>query len=215
MISKRLAPWSLVVLGAIGAGACGNYSNEDLDFQLALPEQTDIEAKMQLSATRSDSAEYYLATRSAITTFNAMVADLVGLIEVVRGTTPTSRDGATRIWGPFPSDKYPAWEIRVVMQRSTVSSSLLHMDYRVQVRPAAQASSTWADFLTGDYTSAGSARTGTGNIHLLAGVARAALYPVDDDPGLRELDHLDVTYVNATYPITVTMAIQNLATAKA
>ena len=215
MTSRWLGRWSLVLFGALCIGACGNYSNEDLDFQLALPEQSDIEAKMQLSVMRADSAEYYLATRHAIDTFNTMVVDLVGLIEVVRGTTPTSRQGATRIWGPFPSDKYPAWEIRVVMQRSTVSSTLLHMDYSVQVHPVGQGDSPWVPFLTGEYTSAGSARTGAGKIHLLVSDVRTALYPVDDDPGLRDLDHIDVTYSNASFPITVTMLIQDLPTAKA
>ncbi len=213
MISERLGPWSLVLLAAIGASACGNYSNEDLDFQLALPEQSDIEAKMQLSVTRADSAEYYLATRGAIATFNTMVADLVGLIEVVRGTTPTSRQGDQRTWGPFPSDKYPDWEIRVVMQRSTVSSTLLKMDYWVELRPVGQGDSAWVDFLTGTYTSGGSARTGTGDIQLLASTARAAGYPVDDDAGLRDLDHLDVTYDNVAYPTSVIMDIVNVATA--
>ena len=67
MISKRLGPWTLSLLGVICTGACGNYSNEDLDFQLALPDQSEIEAKMQVSVNRSDSAEYYKATRSAVT----------------------------------------------------------------------------------------------------------------------------------------------------
>jgi len=212
MISKRLDMAAWVLLGAICLTGCGNYSNEDLDFQLALPEQSDIAVKMQLSVTRYNSANYYLATRSAITTFNNMVVDLTGLIDVVRGYTPTSRNGAQRIWGPFPSDKYPAWEIRVVMQRSTVSPTILHMDYWVQVRPVGQGDSAWVSFLTGNYESHGSARTGAGEIHLWANDVRTAGYPVDDDPGLVNLDHLDVTYDNSAYPITVTMTIVNLPT---
>jgi hypothetical protein len=209
MISRKLG--RLVVIGVIGLGACGNYSNEDLDFQLALPDQSDIAVKMQLSVMRTDSAEYYIATRNAITNFNGMVADLVGLIEVVRGTTPTSRNGDERTWGPFPSDKYPTWEIRVRMRRSTVSPTLLHMDYWVEVRPVGQGD--WVAFLTGQYDSQGSARTGSGQIHLLANDVRVAGYPVNDDPGLVNLDHLDVTYDNSAYPITVTMTIVNLPTA--
>jgi hypothetical protein len=209
MISERLDMAVWVLLGAICLTGCGNYSNEDLDFQLALPEQSDIAVKMQLSVTRYNSAEYYLATRSAITTFNNMVVDLTGLIEVVRGYTPTSRNGNERIWGPFPSDKYPNWEIRVRMQRSTVSSTLLHMEYQVEVRMVGQ-DGAWVPFLTGSYTSQGSARTGTGEIHLLASDARNALYPVNDDPGLVNLDHLDVTYDNSGFPITVEMKIVNL-----
>ena len=204
---------TLALLATFLVAACGNYSNDDLDFQLALPEQTDMEAKMQLSVTRVDSAEYYSATRSAITTFNGMVRDLVGLIELVRGTTPTSRNGAERIWGPFPSDKYPAWQFRVVMQRSTVSPTLLHMDYFVQLRQLGQDDSAWVPFLTGKYTSGGSARMGQGEIHLLTAEPRAAGYPINDDPGLVNLDHLDVTYDNTAFPITVTMDIVNLPSA--
>jgi hypothetical protein len=205
----------MALLSAICLVGCGNYSNDDLDFQLALPEQSDIAVKMQLSVSRTDSAEYYLETRKAIVTFNAMAVDLVALIDHVRGNSPTSRQGNRRVWGPFPNDKYPTWEMRVVMDRSTVSTSLLHMDYWVQLRPLGQDDSTWVSILAGAYTSQGSARTGQGNIRLLANDVRLAGYPVDDDPGLRELDHLTVTYSNVDYPRTVTMEIVNLPTAKA
>jgi hypothetical protein len=206
-----MSPYVAVV--ALSLGACGNYSNDDLDFQLALPEQTDMEAQMYLSVMRPNSAEYYRATRSAVTTFNGMVGQLVGLVDLVRGTSPTSRNGAERIWGPWPVEKYPNWELRLVMQRSTVSASLLHMDYWLQLRPVGAGDSSWVSFLVGKYTSAGSARTGQGEIHLLTAEARAAGYPVNDDAGLANLDHLDVTYDNAAFPITVTMDIVNLPTA--
>jgi hypothetical protein len=210
MTSRRFG--MLALLGAISFTGCGNYSNEDLDFELALPQQSDIAVKMQLSVSRADSAEYYLATRNAVTTFNKMVMDLIGLIEVVRGYSPTSRNGTERIWGPFPSDKYPTWEIRVRMQRSTVSSTLLHMDYWVELRPVGQDNSAWVAFLTGQYESNGSARTGKGEIHLLVNDVRNASYPVNDDPGLVNLDHIDVQYDNSAFPVTVEMTIVNLPT---
>jgi hypothetical protein len=213
MIIRRLSLEALVLISAICLGSCGNYSNDDLDFQLALPQQSDIEVKMQSSVSRADAAEYYLATRKAITTFNTMVLDLIALIEQVRGNSPTSRSGNERIWGPFVSDKYSTWESRVVMRRATVSSSLLHIDYWVQLRPLGLDDTAWVSFLKGAYTSQGSARSGQGEIHLLANDVRTAGYPVDDDAGLVDLDHLDVTYNNASYPITVTMAIVNLPSA--
>ena len=88
------------------------------------------------------------------------------------------------------------------------------MDYHVDLRLAGQSDSAWVSLLTGSYTSAGSARVGNGDISFLAQAVRAAGYPIDDDPGLVDLDELDVTYQNATYPMTVTMAIQNLPTAQ-
>jgi len=210
MISRTLGRTGWILIATICLSGCGNYSNDDLDFQLALPEQSDVSVKMQLSVDRADSAEYYLATRKAITTFNTMVIDLIALIDLVRGNSPTSRQGDRRIWGPFPNDKVPTWETRVVMDRSTVSSSQLRMDYWVQLRPIGQGDSAWVSFLVGDYTSAGSARTGSGDIHLLAQSVRAAQYPIDDDPGLHQLDHLDVAYSNATYPMTVELSIVNI-----
>jgi hypothetical protein len=210
MNSNRL----LIVAGFAVLCACGNYSNDDLDFQLALPEQTDVEVRMQLVATRSDSAEYYRDTRTAITTFNDLVGKLVGLVDLVRGTTPSSRNGAERIWGPWPVDKYPGWELRLVMQRSTVSPTLLHMDYWLQLRPVGAGDSAWVSFLVGKYTSSGSARSGQGEIHLLASDARNAGYPVNDDPGLVDLDRLDVTYDNSAFPVSVTLSVTNLPTAK-
>jgi hypothetical protein len=216
MISKSHAfeVLSLSLLCASGVGACGNYSNDDVDFELALPNQNDIEAKTQLTVTRADSAEYYIDTQSAITTFNNMATTLLGFIDHVRGYPPSQRNGNERVWGPFPSDQYPAWQFQVVMDRTIVSTSLLHMDYHVDLRLAGQSDSAWVSLLTGSYTSAGSARVGNGDISFLAQAVRAAGYPIDDDPGLVDLDELDVTYQNATYPMTVTMAIQNLPTAQ-
>jgi hypothetical protein len=225
MISEsKLARISTVALLCIGLGACGNYSNDDVDFQLALPDQGDMEAKLQVSVSRADSAEYYKLTRNAVLNFNAMVVNLTALVDAVRGYVPTSRNGNERTWGPFPDDKHPGWEIRIVMRRSTASQTLLHMDYWVQLRQVGQGDSGWVSLLTGQYTSQGSARTGYGDIHFNVQTSRAAGYPADSDPGLVELDHLDVCYNNSGDPtacantngaaVLVDMQITNLPNAK-
>lgn len=190
---------SLLVACAVLAtsSGCGNYSNDDLDFELALPEQTDMEAKLQVSLVRADSAEYYRDTRSAVLTFNGLVAELTGLVDTVRGYTPSQRNGNQRIWGPFPDTKHAGWEIRVVMQRGTVSATLLRMDYWVEVRPVGQGDSSWVSLLVGQYTSQGSARAGWGKMTFDAQTPRAAGYPVDADASL---DHLDACYNRSGAP---------------
>jgi len=193
MTSRQIRTGIYAALLCAGLG-CGNYSNDDVDFQLALPDQADMEAKLQGSVNRADSAEYYRATRAAVLQFNSLVFNLTAFIETVRGYTPTSRNGNERTWGPFPDGSHPDWEMRVVMRRSTESATLLHMDYWVQVRQIGQGESGWASILTGQYTSQGSARTGDGKIHFDVQSPRLAGYPVDSDPGLVELDHLDVCY---------------------
>jgi hypothetical protein len=177
----------------LGSG-CGNYSNDDVDFELALPDKTDMQAKLQMADGRVDSAEYYKATRSAVITFNALIVNLTAFVDTIRGYAPTSRNGNGRTWGPFADDKNPSWEMRIVMQRSTVSATLLHMDYWVQVRLKGGGDSAWVSLLVGQYTSQGGARTGYGDIHFNVQDTRAAGYPVDNDPGLKDLDHLDVCY---------------------
>jgi hypothetical protein len=208
MNSRRLSLCTVVV--GVSLCACGNYSNEDLDFQLALPEQSDMEAKMQLSVARTDAAEYYRATRSAITNFNDLVGKLAGLIDLVRGQTPTTRQGNERTWGPWIDENQPGWEMRVVMLRSTVSTSLLQMDYRIELRLLGSRDQGWASLLTGRYVSSGSARTGTGESHLHVAGVRNAGFPIDEDPGLANLIGIDITYANAGYPVTVTLDIAKL-----
>lgn len=204
----------LALLCVAGASACGNYSNDDVDFELALPNQNDIEAKTKLTVTRPDSAEYYVDTQTAITTFNSMATTLLGFIDHVRGYPPSQRNGNERIWGPFPSDQYPTWQIRVVMDRAIVSDSLLQMNYQVELRPAGQGDLAWVSLLTGSYTSQSTATAPQGQVSFLVQNVRAAGYPIDNDPGLVDLDNLTVNYQSATYPMTVTMEIRNLSTAK-
>jgi hypothetical protein len=211
MTSRYLA---LLVLAALSFGACGNYSNEDLDFQLALPEDGDLDAKLPQTLTNDASSEYYKTTRQVVTTFNGGATALVGLVDHVRGYSPTSRNGAERIWGPFADDNHPGWEIRVVMDRLSDPNEpppAFKISYSVQLRDTTLTGSSFFDFMTGDYDSSGSARQGVGHMHLDVQTARNAGYPVDD---FGEMALLDLDYNTLKYPITVNMNITNVATAK-
>jgi hypothetical protein len=220
----KIASISMAALLCLSMGSgCGNYSNDDVDFQLALPEQDDLEAKLQVSLSRADSAEYYKETRNAVLAFNALVVQLTSFVDAVRGYVPTSRNGNERTWGPFPDDGHVGWEVQIVMRRSTEALPLLRMYYWVQLRQVGTGKSGWVSLLTGEYTSQGSARTGYGDIHFDVQTPRAAGYPVDSDAGLVDLDHLDVCYDKSGNPSAcpnetegaafVTMQIVNVPTA--
>jgi hypothetical protein len=211
MTSRYLA---LLVLAALSFGGCGNYSNEDLDFQLALPEDGDLDAKLPQALTNDASSEYYKTTRSVVTTFNGGATALVSLVDHVRGYSPTSRSGAERIWGPFTDDNHPGWEIRVVMDRLSDPNEpppAFKISYSVQLRDTTRSGSSFFPFMTGDYDSSGSARRGKGDMHLDVQTARDAGYSVDD---FGEMAQLDLDYNTVKYPITVNMNITNVATAK-
>jgi hypothetical protein len=132
----------------------------------------------------------------------------------VRGTVPTSRRGNERTWGPWPAENQPDWQVRVVMQKTPVSDTQLRIDYSVQVRPTGADDSTWVPFLTGHFVSAGSARTGQGEIHLHVEGVRNAGFPVNQDPGLVELVRVDIEYSNASFPIAVSLYIEKVVGAK-
>jgi hypothetical protein len=205
---KRLLP--ILILGL---SACGNYSNEDLDFQLALPQDGELEAKLPQAISVSDSAEYYVSTRNVVTNFNAMARGLVGLVDKVRGISPTSRKGTQRTWGPWPDDKHPGWEIRVLMDRADDPSSPtgFNISYNVQVRSTQVAGMLFVDFMTGYYAPSGNARRGRGQLQLLVDNARKAGYPVDD---FGQLVELDLCYQTMEYPVIVHMLAKNQDTAK-
>jgi hypothetical protein len=209
-----MKPFAPLLLAASAIGACGNYSNEDLDFQLALPEQGDLEAKLPQALTTDASSEYYKLTRQVVATFNGWATALVGLVDRVRSTSPTSRNGAERVWGPFADDKHPGWQIQVVMVRvpdPNVPAPAFKISYSVQLRDTTQSGSAFFKFMTGQYASSGSAQRGEGQMQLLVQAARDAGYPADD---FGELAKLDLDYHTLNYPITVTMNITNVPTAK-
>jgi hypothetical protein len=199
-----------IVIAALGLCACGNYSNEDLDFQLSLPEDGELEAKLPQALTLDNSAEYYLLTRKVVVQFNGMAVALVSLVDHVRQNSPTSRHGAERIWGPFSDDQHPGWQMRMVMQRIEDPAGL-KIAYNFQIRDLRQNGSIFFDLLTGSYVSSGNARRGEGDMHLLVDEARTAGYPVDD---LGELVRLDLNYQTREYPITVDMVVENVPISK-
>jgi len=207
---KHLAPLLLAVLAF---DACGNYSNEDLDFQLALPEDGELEAKLPQALTTDTSSEYYKLTRQVVTTFNGLATALVSLVDRVRSFSPTSRNGDERIWGPFADDKHPGWQIQVAMVRLADPSApppAFQVFYSIQLRDTTQSGSAFFEFMSGTYKSSGSARRGEGQMHLFVQTARDAGYPADD---FGDLAQLDLAYQTASYPIDVHMVVQNVASA--
>jgi hypothetical protein len=200
---------SVILISLATLLGCGNYSNEDIDFQLALPEQSEIEAKPPQALIHADSAEYFIKTREAVAQFNGSLSRSIDLIEKVRGYTPTTRQGNRRIWGPFPHETHPGWLVRVVMDKSDVPEQpyLLGIKYAVQL--SRRGTIDWYDFLTGSYISAGSARTGRGEIHWWLGKGRSIAYPVDAD-GMAELDEIHIQYDTQNDPISVKLQLVNV-----
>lgn len=195
------------VLAASLALGCGNYSNQDLDFQLALPEPSELEVQLPKALSVGNAAEYYNTTRNVVVTVNGLAAALVGVVDTVRGTAPTGRNGNTRIWGPFPDDKHPSWLMRVLMTRVDEAAGV-RFNYQFQLRPAAQPAMEFVDLMTGWYSATGSAQKGQGELVLDTTPLRNAGFPMDDD--FKDLVKLSLNYDTARSPVTIQMKTTKL-----
>jgi hypothetical protein len=201
---NKVFGFALVAFLALG---CGNYSNEDLDFQLALPEQSELEIHMPQALSVGNAAEYYTTTRNVVVTVNAMAAALVGVVDTVRGITPTSRNGNERVWGPFPEEKHPSWLMRVRMSRVDQPTGV-RFDYHFELRPAAQPKAEFIELMGGWYSATGSAKRGKGRLVFDTTSLRDAGFPIDDD--FKDLVKLSLDYDTASFPVTIQMKTTKL-----
>jgi hypothetical protein len=187
------------------AGACGgNYSNEDLDFQLALPAQEDIAVRLPVRTEVPDPAEYYRTTRDVIRVFNGIGTAFLDLIDAVRAYPPSQRLPGHRVWGPFPNREHPGWQGRLVIDR-TGDALAASFTYSIDVRPVLGAGD-WIPLITGNVRSAGGVRRGEGQMVLATAAARAAGYPLGDLAGW---ETLAVDYRTVTFPIGRKLTLVN------
>jgi hypothetical protein len=213
LLSRRAAVLlAALVATAVGCGS-GNYSNDDIDFQLAVPEREDLAANLTTQQTMvvGDPAEYLKTTREAVTSFNALIDGLVSIVDRVRVLTPSERHGDVRVWGPFPQEDDRRWEVRMQMTRGSDARSLTGHSfvYAIEYHLVGSGPTSWAPFMTGTLIPGDGLRRGTGDITLAVATARAAGFPVK---GFDNLDNLVVKYRRAVYPITVDLTYQNVAT---
>jgi hypothetical protein len=200
---------------ALAAAACGNYTNDDVDFQYAVPERQDLSVSVPAltAADAADAAEYYLFTRGVVRVFDVLATGLTGIVDAVRAYAPSARTEDTRVWGPFPNNQNPSWENQLIIRRVPDASGETFgfaFHYDVQYRRRGVRDAAWASLMTGDFKPSGGARRGSGNLMLTLAGARAAGYPVGD---FGDLETLTITYHRSTYPITVKATIMNAPTA--
>jgi hypothetical protein len=194
-----------IALSAALLGCGGNYSNEDVDYQLALPERDDIAVKLPAQMLEiACSAEYFKSTRDVTKIFNGIADAFLGLIDYVRSYPPSQRNGTQRVWGPFLNHDHPNWELRMVVERT-----LTQFQYHIEFRPAKLPALGWHTLISGFFEPAGGVRQGSGQLKFLPAEARTTQYPLD---GLTDFDALTIDYDTRTFPITVKLTIISFPT---
>lgn len=196
---------AVAVAVAVTASACGNYSNDDLDFQLAVPKREELVAKLPTQAlvTPEATAEYYRATREGAVNFNNAVVELTALVDDVRVLPPSGRDGDERTWGPFRHRLDRDWEIRLRMARAPQAGEP-GFRYVFEFHRVGAPASPWQPLLSGAF---GLGR-GHGELVLDLAQARRSGYPVAE---FKDLQRLTLRYQRRQPPFTVELALETVA----
>ena len=196
----------LILLGLFAAavGACGgNYSNEDIDFQLAVPQREDLAIQLPATAEAPDAAEHYKNTRNVVKTLNGIADAFISLVDHVRAAPPSQRAPGHRVWGPFPVAA-GLWEVRMVVDRPDPAQ--LQFVYSVDFHSRVDTAAPWGALFTGQFAPNPMGGRGDGAFHFSAAAARTAGYPLLDLAGV---DTLDIEYSTLTVPRHIHIELTN------
>ena len=102
--------------------ACGNLSNEDVAFMVAIPQKQQLHVALPQGTQAQTlcaigSADVYASAKTTGVSFNAGVDAILALVDAIRAQEPTKREEDSRTWGPFPDKDHPGVTIQVVMFR--------------------------------------------------------------------------------------------------
>ncbi len=207
----------LTVVFVLAPAGCGNYSNEDLEFMSAVPQREDvtIEVPRRGNLVTAGTAEAWKTTLDVTRGFNRTADAFLSLIEKVRSHYPTSRNANERIWGPFPAEKNPGWQIEFHMLKR-LDVAVPRFEYRLIMIPPTgvvlPSGQPVTQIIGGSFDAAGGVRVGAGHLTVTLDEARLAGIAF---PGLDKLRELTIDYQTRTWPRHVEMTILNLADAPA
>lgn len=215
-LSRAGIALTVLVVGAAVQSACGNYSNEDLEFMNALPQTDDVALASPLRAAGrlADEDDALKTTIKVTAAVNASALGALAFVDKVRTVYPTAREQNTRIWGPFPDDKNPGWQVELRMTRMLAVDGLTpHFGYEmVMIAPSPinfgtdVAPRSETQVLGGWFESTGRARGGVGALVLTPKEARDAGAAAKD---LEKLVTETIDYDNRTWPRVLDVSITN------
>lgn len=123
--------------GALAAAwlltACGNLSNEDIAFAEALPRKGDLHVRVPVQSAQpacalGEASQWAVGARDTGDKLNLAVDTVLGVVDAIRGSSPTSRKPGLRVWS-FPDQKHPGVQLE---------ASLLRVATQLGSDPAAQ-----------------------------------------------------------------------------
>jgi len=107
--------------GVLLLTACGNLSNEDIAFVEALPRTGDLHVRVPVQSAQpacalGEASQWAVGARDTGDKLNAAVDAVLGIIDAIRSSPPTSRKPDLRVWS-FPDQKHPGVRIEASLLR--------------------------------------------------------------------------------------------------
>jgi hypothetical protein len=209
----------------LGLAACGgNYSNDDVVFREAVPTRDALASKLSgaqaalwdpsgvsanLGGTRGPTGAVVVGDPSGIAQFTVGASEgfnhglfkILDVLQAVISLEPTQRLPDGRVWGPYPDQQHPGFQVQLVMDRTPD-----RFDYRVEVRKVG--TTGWTKVIAGDFEPAGGGlRRGEGSLQFLDEAARGVGYDLTSS----DVATIDVTYQTRTEPITVNLTVTSVS----
>jgi hypothetical protein len=190
-VSKALAAAVLLLLTA-----CGTLSNEDIAFVEALPRTGDLHVRVPAQSAQpvcalGEASQWAVGARDTGDKLNAAVDAVLGVVDAIRRSSPTTRKPDLRVWS-FPDDKHPGVQME---------ASLLRVATQPGTDPAAQPWSFAIDARRGNgpfletlyaYFVGAEARSGRGEIAINFDNSRALQINGPTDPTGIMMIHYDL-----------------------
>lgn len=172
------------------AAGCGNWSDEDAEFQAAAPRREDLTLRPPDQGTRTQSleagdygtrsdrlterSEVYATVTGMARDVNELVGGLTAGLDMVRQVPPSLREPDRRVWGPYDDRDRPGYQVQVEMRRSASGAQ-----YTYQVQSRRKGIEDFVAIITGTFEGERVSQ-GRGSFELHRGRAAAIGWPVDE-----------------------------------
>lgn len=193
---KKLIALSLL------ACACGDWSNEDIEYLYALPQKDLLKSQLGDMASTGqgvrrdpllgDTSNIYQATKTQAEKFNEFLDTVLTGLDTLRTIHPTKREKNKRIWGPYPDDQHAGFDSKVEI----VKVSDKRFEWSIQARK--RGTDSFTKLGGGWFEPTASLRKGRGSFSF-DGSASDALYQESKN----DFDSFEIGYKTDADPVIV------------
>lgn len=175
----------------LGAGCGGTLSNDDIAFIEAVPRKdalhVNVPARSAQALSALGQADVFVTAQNIAAGVNGGLDGVLGLLDFIRGVSPSTRSELARTWGPWAQAEHPGIEYQVVMNRELdAKGDLYRFRYSLNAR---RAPAGYLPIIDGYFYGA-QAKSGSGSLNIEFDNSHALGINQPNDP----LKPMDIQY---------------------